>query len=214
MPHHRFIDYSKSQLNYKIRQQKAAGINVKLHQYRGDIPVAQINSDKKLDLLLPNRDLTEKNQKLGQTFKKAKKPELFPVKDEHKNPCSYLRKNHSVLNQRNVSRKTTKSSDFDPSLFVVFRLHSQRSCVSSKRIQLTSRRGRRLTSPSAIQARNSKPAKKPLRIRSLSLIHQKQLFQLESGSRPLEAVSRSSWTTDLRRRIIMLVAGSGQVLLA
>jgi hypothetical protein len=109
LPHHRFIDYSKSQLNYKIRQQKAAGINVKLHQYRGDMPVAQINSDKRLDLLLPNRDQTEKNQKLGQSFKKAKKPELFPVKDEHKNPCSYLRKNHSVLNQRNVSRKTTKS---------------------------------------------------------------------------------------------------------
>lgn len=105
LPAHRFVDYSKSQLNYKIQQSKqiANQINTNLHQYMGDIPASEKNSEKRLDMLLPNFELAEKNQKIGQSFKKEKRPELFPVKDEHKNPCSYLKKNHSALNQRNVS---------------------------------------------------------------------------------------------------------------
>jgi hypothetical protein len=33
-------------------------------------------------------------------FTKTKRPELFPVKEEHKNPCSYLAKNASKLNKK------------------------------------------------------------------------------------------------------------------
>ena len=68
-----------------------------------EVPASEKNTEKRLDMLLPNFEQAEKNQKLGQSFKKEKRPELFPVKDEHKNPCSYLKKNHSALNQRNVS---------------------------------------------------------------------------------------------------------------
>ena len=114
VPAHRFVDYSKRQLNYKMQQSKNAGdvgggmgsgptTKLNLHSYAADVPTSQKNSEKRLDLLLPNFDLCEKNQKLGQTFKREKRPELFPVKNEHKNPCSYLKKNHSALNQRNVS---------------------------------------------------------------------------------------------------------------
>lgn len=104
LPHHRFVDYSKSQLNCKIRQSKQiADYTMKLHQYREHLPAAQLISDKKFDILNPNRELVEKNQKNGQTIPKKARPELFPVKDEHRNPCSYLRKNHSELNKRNVS---------------------------------------------------------------------------------------------------------------
>lgn len=36
-------------------------------------------------------------------FTKTKRPELFPVKDEHKNPCSYLDKNASKLNKKSAT---------------------------------------------------------------------------------------------------------------
>ena len=108
-----------------------------------------MHAEKRLDMLNPNRELTEKNQKMGQSFKKQKKPELFPVKDEHKNPCSYLKKNHSALNQRNVSIQRCASSI----IHFIFRSPSPKSYENSKRIQSTSRRGRWPTRPLEIQER-------------------------------------------------------------
>jgi hypothetical protein len=41
-------------------------------------------------------------------FPKTKRPELFPVKEEHKNPCSYLHKNYTKLNQKAATMQYTK----------------------------------------------------------------------------------------------------------
>ena len=36
-------------------------------------------------------------------FTKTRRPELFPVKDEHKNPCSYLDTKASKLNKKSAT---------------------------------------------------------------------------------------------------------------
>ena len=62
-----------------------------------------IKKDKKLDFLKPSRNLVETVTK-PQSFTKTKRPELFPVKHEHKRPpCSYLNKNFTTLCKKTVS---------------------------------------------------------------------------------------------------------------
>jgi len=59
--------------------------------------MALIQSDKKLELLKPKMNQIFKDS-TQPGFTKTKRPELFPVKEEHKNPCSYLKKNYTKLN--------------------------------------------------------------------------------------------------------------------
>lgn len=67
LPAHRFVDYSKSQLNHRMQQGKATQNqpNTNLHGYAGDPPASQKNLEKRLDLLMPNFGLAEKNQRMG-----------------------------------------------------------------------------------------------------------------------------------------------------
>ena len=58
-----------------------------------------IQSDKKLEVLNPSLKQVRKNSK-EQSFTRTKRPELFPVKDEHANPCSYLKKDHTNLTKK------------------------------------------------------------------------------------------------------------------
>ena len=44
----------------------------------------------------------QKDRKV-QSFTKSKRPELFKVKDEHKNPCTYLASNFTYLDKNCVS---------------------------------------------------------------------------------------------------------------
>lgn len=52
-----------------------------------------------MDILKPVFNQVETNTKeVG--FTKTKRPELFPVKDEHMNPCSYLNSRFTNLSKR------------------------------------------------------------------------------------------------------------------
>lgn len=99
MPKHRFTDYSKAQLNAEIWRQisevnttknKSPGRGFKSPIKLGyGVNLAMVQHHKKLKVLNPSRSQVTKDSK-SQSFVKEKRPELFPVKDEHKNPCSYL----------------------------------------------------------------------------------------------------------------------------
>ena len=66
------------------------------------VNLAMVQHNKKLKVLNPSRSQVTKDAK-SKSFVKEKRPELFPVKDEHKNPCSYLGSGQSFLKKRNVS---------------------------------------------------------------------------------------------------------------
>ena len=112
MPKHRFTDYSKAQLNAEIWRQisevgpanksPARGIRTPVKLGYG-VNLAIVQHHKKLRVLNPSRSQVSKDSK-SKSFVKEKRPELFPVKDEHKNPCSYLGSGQSFLKKRNVSK--------------------------------------------------------------------------------------------------------------
>jgi hypothetical protein len=61
------------------------------------IKFARIEGDKKLDLLNPSLEPIYKEVHIPR-FTSTKRPELFPVKPEHSNPCSFLASDVSELN--------------------------------------------------------------------------------------------------------------------
>ena len=79
---------TKSSKSKKGKVKKIEGINIEF-----------IKRHKKIDILKPDLEAIRKEPK-KHAFAKTKRPELFPVKDEHKNPCSYLLSNFSRLNKR------------------------------------------------------------------------------------------------------------------
>jgi hypothetical protein len=98
LPRHRFLDFSRSQLNSHIIQHAS---NFQDRSFEG-LNFQHIKKDKRLHLLNPSLNQVQKSPK-KQSFTVYKRPELFPVRDEHKNPCSYLASNFTGLNKKAVS---------------------------------------------------------------------------------------------------------------
>ena len=61
------------------------------------IKFSKIEGDRKLNLLNPSLEMIYKEVHRPR-FTSAKRPELFPVKPEHSNPCSFLASGASELN--------------------------------------------------------------------------------------------------------------------
>lgn len=87
LPKHRFVDFSKANLNSTLlvnRDKWDAQSAVS-----NGVNITMLEKDKKLEMLKPST-----NQKFAlpaeHAFPQRPRPELWPVLEEHKSPCTFL----------------------------------------------------------------------------------------------------------------------------
>lgn len=88
LPHHRFTDYSKAVLNIDLLEKRNRLKIVKNKTDEDLIKVVdhvdKIKEYQRLEYLFPEKVLKTVTKKIS--FPKQKRPELWPVKDEHSRP--------------------------------------------------------------------------------------------------------------------------------